>query len=94
METIEQGVVRREGGLIEHICRHGIGHPNFYSATRLDQHFDHTPGTWMTHGCDGCCDDPQWPGRKLTDSEIVARLGSQINAWSVNGDTEQLGALS
>lgn len=42
----------RENGLVEDICKHGVGHPN---KEWLD---DHDPtgelGFWV-HGCDGCC---------------------------------------
>lgn len=27
--------IRRETSLIEHVCNHGVGHPNFYSVVRL-----------------------------------------------------------
>lgn len=42
----------RVGGLVEDICRHGIGHPNPEWLAENDptgkRHLD-------IHGCDGCC---------------------------------------
>lgn len=51
---------RRETGLIEHNCIHGIGHPAYASADYMDQLYDHDNGTWEVHGCDGCCFTTEW----------------------------------
>lgn len=45
----------RETGLVERMCEHGVGHPDPDSADYMDILFGHEPGTWATHGCDGCC---------------------------------------
>lgn len=39
----------RETGLLEDICKHGVGHPN------EDWLMDHHENHWAIHGCDGCC---------------------------------------
>ncbi len=54
----------RETGLLEWVCEHGIGHPDFQSANEMDKTHGHEPGTWSVHGCDGCCGHPDFPGRK------------------------------
>ena len=48
----------RETGLVERMCEHGIGHADPDSAGHFDRAYGHEPGTWSTHGCDGCCVDP------------------------------------
>ena len=45
----------RETGLVERMCRHGIGHPDPDSAAWMDRRYGHEAGTWSIHGCDGCC---------------------------------------
>lgn len=52
---IEEPMQLRETGLIERRCVHGVGHPDPDSAAFFDRALGHTPGTWSTHGCDGCC---------------------------------------
>jgi len=42
----------RETGLVEDICKHGIGHPNAEWLARNDP--DNKFG-FNVHGCDGCC---------------------------------------
>jgi len=47
---------RRETGLLEAICPHGIGHPIPESTLHMDTHGPSgAKGTWGVHGCDGCC---------------------------------------
>ena len=46
---------RRETGLLEVFCAHGVGHPVPASAAEMDRRLGHAPGTWSMHGCDGCC---------------------------------------
>lgn len=52
---IEEPMHLRETGLIERMCRHGVGHPDPDSAAFMDRAYGHRPGTWSIHGCDGCC---------------------------------------
>ena len=66
--------IRRETGLIEHACEHGTGHPNYYSAQRMNGYVDVKENTWLIHGCDGCCSRFDFPGRKMGNGEIVNRL--------------------
>lgn len=69
--------IRRETGLIEGICSHGIGHPLYASAdwmaraTQPSEVVD-TRDTWMVHGCDGCCQDSEWIISTLTESVEIA----------------------
>ena len=49
-------LIRRESGLLEATCIHGIGHPIAESVRSLDAFgLVGSRGTWGTHGCDGCC---------------------------------------
>ena len=47
----------RENGLVERICKHGIGHPDPDSARWLNENDTviGRRGSWGVHGCDGCC---------------------------------------
>lgn len=47
--AIKQIVRSDRGGLVEDICRHGVGHPNL---TWLSKQTNKYAGV---HGCDGCC---------------------------------------
>lgn len=55
-------VILRASALIERVCEHGTGHPDPDSAWWKNKQMGHEPGTWETHGCDGCCheDGYQW----------------------------------
>ena len=46
----------RGSGLLEHVCQHGVGHPDPASARKLGEGFG-------IHGCDGCCQRDDFPGR-------------------------------
>lgn len=51
-----QPVSRRETGLLEVHCHHGVGHPIPASVEWLDAFGpEGAKGSWGTHGCDGCC---------------------------------------
>lgn len=43
---------REDRNILERICEHGIGHPDFDSATYLTKIGN---GYENVHGCDGCC---------------------------------------
>ena len=56
--------IRRESGLVEFVCEHGVGHPVWGSADFLASYDSPSAelrsrkrDSWMTHGCDGCCGD-------------------------------------
>lgn len=41
----------RENGMVEYLCEHGVGHyPERY-------------GSEGAHGCDGCCERDDFPGK-------------------------------
>lgn len=65
---------RRETSLIEHVCEHGVGHPNFYSVVRLSG-YSTDPEDWgyAIHGCDGCCQADNFPGRRQANWELMLR---------------------
>ena len=55
--------IRRGTGLIEHVCEHGIGHPNGASILRMTLLGpEGAKGSWDIHGCDGCCSRRDFPG--------------------------------
>lgn len=53
----------RESGLLEHMCEHGVGHPDYTSAMRIAEHYKHPVNVWLAHGCDGCCGRADFPGK-------------------------------
>jgi hypothetical protein len=53
-------VIIRETGLLEWTCEHGCGHPLSSSAKAMAKAYGHEPGTWLTHGCDGCCSSDEF----------------------------------
>lgn len=73
--------IRRETGLIEHICKHEIGHPVYASADWIarfyhkeDSEFslEETRDAWLVHGCDGCCNSAEWQLQSLKESVEIA----------------------
>ena len=56
--------IRRASGLIEYVCKCGVGHPAHYSAKRIAEIYGHSTETWLTHGCCGCCQTKDFPGGK------------------------------
>jgi len=70
--------IRRESGLIEHICKHGCGHPAYGSIVYLNSLTgDSGHGT---HGCDECCADPEW---KMEDYKEGCQIANQHLAKQV-----------
>lgn len=43
----EKNTIRRETGLIEHRCRHGVGHPNPVSALWMAESTNQGEDVWM-----------------------------------------------
>ena len=54
----------RTSGLLEHVCEHGVGHPDPESAKKVAEKYGHPADIWMTHGCCGCCGKEDYPGNK------------------------------
>ena len=61
--------IRRESGLVEHICRHGVGHPALGSVHWMELNGVECMGI---HGCDGCCHDIEWKLADVIEGLIVA----------------------
>ncbi len=75
--------IRRETGLIEHVCEHGVGHPNDGSALWVaeaslpdgtDEEIERLTKAWKVHGCDGCCGRPDFPGTEYHALRYAHRL--------------------
>ena len=64
MEVVKpwEDTIRRASGLIEHVCKHGVGHPAIGSVLWMAANGMKDMGV---HGCDGCCRSPEW---QLTDA--------------------------
>ena len=60
--------IRRESGLVELVCKCGVGHPAYGSVHWLKLH---GKDGYEVHGCCGCCRTPEW---QLAD----AREGVEI----------------
>lgn len=60
--------IRRENGLIEAVCKHGVGHPVYGSVDWMVKYNGHDADTLFTHGCDGCCADERWQIETLRDA--------------------------
>lgn len=43
-------VWRADRGIMERVCEHGVGHPDFDQIMKCDE-------DWI-HGCDSCCTPP------------------------------------
>ena len=61
--------IRRETGLIEHVCKCGVGHPAKGSVLWMKLNGIDGMGV---HGCDGCCSKPEWIIADLTEGIEVA----------------------
>jgi hypothetical protein len=64
VKKVKWTAVTRMSGLIEYQCEHGVGHPSWESAKTLAKRYTHSIGTWLSHGCCGCCFRKDFPGRK------------------------------
>ena len=84
--------IRRETGLVEHKCSHGVGHPAEASADWQDQIRGHAPGTWMSHGCDGCCRSTEWQLADLREgvhraNELLIEFAAEARGERPEGPT-------
>jgi len=57
--------IRRETGLVEYVCEHGVGHPAVGSALWQAETRREDEEAWMIHGCDGCCARDDFPGTAI-----------------------------
>lgn len=64
--------IRRASGLVEHICKHGVGHPAIGSVLWMEEN---GAEGYDIHGCDGCCNDPEW---KLQDALEGLRIATKL----------------
>lgn len=57
--------ITRSSGLIEHVCEHGVGHPDVDSAKKVAEKYGHDVDTWLIHGCceERCCCKDNFPGK-------------------------------
>lgn len=64
--------IRRSSGLIEHICKCGVGHPAIGSVQFLE-----LQGMEMmdVHGCCGCCHTPEW---RLADAVEGLKIANEL----------------
>lgn len=55
-----KSTIRRETGLIEHICQHGCGHPAYGSVDWMEMVTG--DDSWGIHGCcqESCCSKLDW----------------------------------
>jgi len=52
----------RKSGLLEWVCEHTCGHPDLNSVRELSKITGQE--TWAIHGCDGCCEREDFPGKE------------------------------
>ena len=67
--------VRRENGLLEAVCEHGVGHPIYGSVDWIAQanNYDREDRNALgIHGCDRCCHDHEWQISTLKESVRIA----------------------
>lgn len=82
---------RRETSLIEHICEHGVGHPNAGSMLRMDEiHGEGSKGTWGVHGCDGCCARDDFPGSPINTMLFSLKLYANKCPWELHDIAEAI----
>ncbi len=62
--------IRRASGLVEAICKHGVGHPIYGSVDWMRKVTDQD--SWDIHGCDGCCGSDEWQISTLRTSVEIA----------------------
>ena len=61
--------LRRETGLVELVCEHGVGHPAYGSVHWMKLNGHDSMGV---HGCDGCCKSTEWMLADLRDGVEIA----------------------
>ena len=56
----------RADGRIEYICEHGVGHPDVREEMYDEDIWEKIKGYVCIHGCDGCCERHDFPGRSVS----------------------------
>lgn len=64
---------RRNSGLVEWICIHGCGHPDYEVAMALGIK-NNQGSAYLIHGCDGCCNHDSFPGKKKIKEDKQPQL--------------------
>lgn len=64
-----KSIIRRESGLVELVCEHGVGHPAYGSVDYMGD------DSYGIHGCCGCCTSPEW---KLADAQQGVKIANHI----------------
>lgn len=72
MKTPWVKTIRRASGLIEHVCKCGVGHPAIGSIHWMKLS---TGQDYGTHECCGCCQKPKW---KLVDAQEGCRIANEL----------------
>jgi len=74
----------RETGLVEWVCEHGVGHPDYISACAVAKahpekghSFEEVRNAWLVHGCDGCCAQDDFPGKVKRKFQVWITLEGQ-----------------
>lgn len=67
-----ENTLRRENGIVEHICKHGVGHPIYGSAHFMGLFHDDPTMVHLVHGCDGCCQNEMWQRIEMKGSVEVS----------------------
>jgi hypothetical protein len=70
--------IRRETGLVEHVCEHNVGHPNAGSILWMQESTGQDG--WGIHGCDGCCQHDDFPGTLKHAVQYCHKLIGERNA--------------
>jgi len=94
----------RSDGRIEYICEHGVGHTDYASAVKCADTYgeweqpeakergitrEDVIGSWMSHGCDGCCGHDDFPGKKegvktMADPIRYGATEEEIAEWKAD----------
>jgi len=77
MDKLIVKTIRRENGVIENICKCGVGHPAFGSADYLwrvsPEYKEGEDNPLGVHGCCGCCASKDW---KIEDMRAGITIGN------------------
>lgn len=80
---------RRETGLVEHVCEHGVGHPNHGSALWMAEVYQDEGDSVedgyaarLIHGCcgHGCCGREDFPGTLFDSLRYAHKMIRELKA--------------